>query len=229
MKSIFKKIALLSLIVPAALLLEAASVFAAVTYSRVPSGSSGSSLTVHFQSTDPDNDFDTPGAAFLRLEYDTLDDIYYGSSCYPISEVISPGVDMPVPAPGNGEPITMITVLVFDASETTCDAGDALTNLFLEGDGVAPIFNFTSPPVSIPHVTVPTGLTAQMSQNSSDQLGDSGTLKLLLLVVGIPLAFVVMEQLVRLIPRSSDLHKRSTARLKALSESFDRDFPESNK
>lgn len=221
---ILKKIALLSFLVPAALLLEAASVFAAVSYSRTPAGADGSSLTLHVQISDPENDFDTPGAAYVRSEYDTLDNVYYGTSCVPVADVVS-GTDFPIAPPLDGEPLTQIAIFAFDASNTLCDPGTALTNLVLEGDGVSPIFTFTSPPSSVPHFAVPTGLTAQLSQNTSDQLSNEGTLKLIALVVGIPLAFFVMEQLIGLIPRSSDLHKRSTARLKALSESFDRDFP----
>jgi hypothetical protein len=49
--------------------------------------------------------------------------------------------------------------------------------------------------------TVPTSTASQLTANISSQVSDPGTLTLLALVAGIPLAFYVIKKLIALIPK----------------------------
>jgi len=49
--------------------------------------------------------------------------------------------------------------------------------------------------------TVPTSTVDSLTANINSQLGDTGTLAVVVLVAGIPLAFYVIKKLIALIPK----------------------------
>lgn len=50
-------------------------------------------------------------------------------------------------------------------------------------------------------ITVPTSTATDLLANVSSQISDTGTLTLVLAVVGIPFAFYVIKKLIALIPK----------------------------
>jgi len=193
--TIFRKIAMIALIAPAVLLLEAASAFAAIHYSRVPTGDSGSSFTVNFSFDDFTTDVcggDCGGLEYYQLRIKGRSPQYnYDTAAIPSStQIYSLSVtQLEIPSTG------IAGVFVTPVDQPVENAGEAVS---LEGNGGTIFFTFTS---AANVIKVPTNLTADLSQNTGDQLGDQGTLFVLGVVAGVYIVFYVMRELVGLVPR----------------------------
>lgn len=95
---------------------------------------------------------------------------------------------------GTGLPDTYYVVLFTDGNFTISD---------FENDILNPKF-VTYEVVSGNSVSFTGNIEAQILANVSNQLGDTGTLALLGVIIGIPLAFYVFHKLIGLIPKDRD-------------------------
>lgn len=116
------------------------------------------------------------------------------------------------------------------------DAGTYYFNLLKQDvggfgfDGGGTItYTLDPPPAGAPPmmIIIPTSTAPSLSASMSATIANSGTLSLLAFVIGVPLTFYVIKQLLELIPKWR-LHNQSTKRLRDLSQSFDDDFPDFN-
>ena len=74
-------------------------------------------------------------------------------------------------------------------------------SLILAGAGTA-VLGLVSAFAASAQVVVPTSTTQSLLANVGSQISDPGTLAVIILAVGIPLAFYVIHQLMGLVPKS---------------------------
>ena len=170
--------------------------FGAVDYSRSPSGS-GDILSPVSVNVIADNfsDFaeDMIGANYWGIYIGNILP-YPDSECVPSSTLsLSHNFDL---VDGKYE-----TIATFgSANLLTCNIEDAEFGYVLEQnyDG---IFTIISASLSTAMFEVPTTTASDLTANITSQLGDTGTLALIVIVASIPLAFYVIKKIIGLVPK----------------------------
>lgn len=102
-----------------------------------------------------------------------------------------------------------------------CNNGESFENcsaaVAADPDFYAYNFTYQNPtPAGV--IPLPSGFTPALSANISDQVNDNGTLALIGVVAGIPLAFYVMHELIALMDQRRRNHEGSLAKIKDLND-----------
>jgi len=180
-------------------------VFGAIDYSRSPSGSGDILSPVSFSVSADDFSELTAGCipsdywGISYLEKDNLIDVF-GSDTAIVSSTLSHvfSVDIPI-----GKEITAVAINCADNLNNTPRSLDNY-GVDLEGHGDPEgsiIFTIISASYSTAMFEVPTTTASDLTANITSQLGDTGTLALIVIVASIPLAFYVIKKIIGLVPK----------------------------
>ena len=168
--------------------------FAAVTYSRSPSGFSVASPVTFNVSFD---DYSETACNYDYWGVQISDfngigwDPFYASNAIPSSTLSqSFTVILPTGLESGG--------VLFGCSDNLEITDPNYAGNDIEGDGSAIIFTIISPTA----VAVPAGFVSGIQTVAGGQISDPGTLLVVVLVAGVPFAFYVIHKLIGLIPKS---------------------------
>ena len=161
----------------------------------------------YISSCSPDYEGNVTSPITLSVTFNTAQDAWDYAGC---SMAFDDTAHMRI---GDGAPVPITDLTV--TKTISADIGNSQTyepELEIVEYGCSSTLLFLFNVISATNIIFPAVLSAEIAQNVGNQLGDTGTLALLGVIIGVPLAFYVFHKLIGLIPKDRDRVSERTGR-----------------